>query len=158
MQLPLRQLGGSRHVRLPLRPRSSDRIVRVRCAIPEPESVVGNLQITYDLSPRIKLTVLGAESLPHLLRRVVGAVDGGFRREQRVCGYFAAGGSLNSTIYPSNFYNGTGINDLAANGVSSADPQSYTPAVTTARRDRRAPPPINVYFNAQIRIYDSSQR
>ena len=28
-----------------------------------------------------------------------------------ICGYAPAGGPLNSTVYPSNFYNGTGIND-----------------------------------------------
>ncbi len=34
-----------------------------------------------------------------------------------VCGYGAAGGTLNTTLYPSNFYNGTGINDFKANGA-----------------------------------------
>ena len=60
---------------------------------------------------------------------------------------------MNSSIYPSNYYNGTGINDLKANGVRSAYVQSYTPTNgNTPGAIGGAPPPINVYFNAQLRI------
>ena len=49
----------------------------------QPSSIVGNLQITYDVSPRIRLTVLGDQPLPRVLRRYVGTVDGGLSTELR---------------------------------------------------------------------------
>ena len=69
-----------------------------------PSSLVGNLQVTYDLSPKIRLTHARREPLPHVFRRNVDAVE---RREPPsnvICGYTPAGGLLNSTLYPSNFY------------------------------------------------------
>jgi hypothetical protein len=69
-----------------------------------------------------------------------------------VCGYLPAGGSLNSTLYPSNFYNGTGINDFAANKARSAYTQSYLPFGSNNGAIGGSVPPINVYFNATVKI------
>ena len=69
-----------------------------------------------------------------------------------VCGYSPAGGSLNSTLYPSNFYNGTGINDRAANKATTPWTQSYLPSNLNNGAIGGGVPPINVYFNAQIKI------
>ena len=68
------------------------------------------------------------------------------------CGYGPAGGPLNSTIYPSNFYNGTGIDDFKANGARTPFTQSYTPTAGNNGAIGASVQPINVYFNAQIRI------
>ena len=66
----------------------------------------------------------------------------------------AAGGPLNSTIYPANFYNGTGINDFKANGARTpaAFQNSYLPTGANNGAIGAAVQPINVYFNAQVRI------
>jgi hypothetical protein len=69
-----------------------------------------------------------------------------------VCGYLPAGGSLNSTLYPSNFYNGTGINDFAANKARTPWTQSYLPFGSNNGAIGGGVPPINVYFNATVKI------
>ena len=70
------------------------------------------------------------------------------------CGYSPTGGSLNSTIYPANFYNGTSVNDVKANGarLPYAFQQSYLPTGATNAGLGAPPSPINVYINAQVRI------
>ena len=102
----------------------------------QPSSIFGNLQVTYDLTPMIKLNLLGA-NLFHVCM-------GGFKAPwttanppgAAVCGYVPAAGTLNSTLYPSNFYNGTGINDVKANGARTPWQQSYTAELAQQRRDR----------------------
>ncbi len=69
-----------------------------------------------------------------------------------ICGYSPAGGTLNSTLYPTNFYNGTGIGDFAANKARTPFTQSYLPSSLNNGAIGGAPLPINVYFNAQIKI------
>ncbi|MGA7247531.1 MAG: hypothetical protein WBW89_07220, partial [Candidatus Cybelea sp.] len=69
-----------------------------------------------------------------------------------VCGYEPAGGSLNSTLYPSNFYNGTSINDFKANGARTPYTQSYVPLNFNNGAIGASVQPINVYFNAQVKI------
>ena len=69
-----------------------------------------------------------------------------------VCGYSPTGGALNSTLYPSNFYNGTGIGDRAANKATTPFTQSYLPSAGNNGAIGGAAPPINLYVNAQIRI------
>jgi hypothetical protein len=121
----------------------------------QPSSIVGNLQLSYDLSPRIKLTVLGA----NLFHSCFGGssepwTQGSAAPSNVISGYTPAGGSLNSTLYPSNFYNGTGINDFAANKARTpaAFQQSYLPSGLNNGAIGASVQPINVYFNAQVRI------
>jgi hypothetical protein len=117
-----------------------------------PSVFTGNLQLSYDVSPRIKVTALGA----NLFHTCFGgsstpwtaAIPPGYA----VCGYSAAGASLNPTIYPSNFYNGTGIYDYAANKVHPLYTQSYYPTSFNNGSIGGAPPPVNLYINAQVRI------
>ena len=117
-----------------------------------PSVVTGNLQISYDVSPRIKLTVLGAD----LFHTCFGGSSEPWTKANppgyAVCGYLPAGASLNNTVYPSNFYNGTGINDFAANKVHPAFTQSYYPTPVNNGAIGGGPPPINLYFNAQVKI------
>jgi hypothetical protein len=69
-----------------------------------------------------------------------------------VCGYAPAGGVLNSTLYPANFYNGTGIGDRAANKATTPFTQSYQPSALNNGAIGGAPAPINLYINAQVKI------
>ena len=59
---------------------------------------------------------------------------------------------FNSSLYPSNFYNGTGIGDRAANKATTPFTQSYQPSSLNNGAIGGAPPPINLYFNAQVKI------
>ena len=120
----------------------------------QPSSIVANLQITYDVSPRVRLTILGANLFHECFGGTSAPWTAAFPPGGVVCGYTPAGGSLNSTVYPANFYNGTGINDYAANKATTpyAYQQSYTPANTNNAAIGGGVPPINVYFNAQIKI------
>jgi hypothetical protein len=123
--------------------------------IQQPSSLVGNLQLTYDLSPKIRLTVLGANLFHTCFGGTAAPWTAAFPPSNVICGYSASGGTLNTTVYPSNFYNGTGINDVKANqGVRlpAAFQQSYGPLGTNNGALGASVPPINVYVNAQIRI------
>ena len=118
----------------------------------QPSQIVGNLQVSYDLSSRIKLTVLGA----NLFHACFGGSQEPWTSANppsyAICGYAPAGGSLNSTLYPSNFYNGTGINDFAANKARTPFQQSYQPSALNNGAIGAGTQPINVYFNAQVKI------
>jgi hypothetical protein len=117
-----------------------------------PSIIVGNLQVSYELSPKIKLSAIGA----NLFHTCFGGTSEPWTQANppgfATCGYGAAGGPLNSTVYPSNFYNGTSANDFAANKVHPLYTQSYYPTALNNGALGGGPPPINVYFNAQIRI------
>ncbi|MBV8066565.1 MAG: TonB-dependent receptor, partial [Candidatus Eremiobacteraeota bacterium] len=117
-----------------------------------PSLFVGNLQITYDVSPRIRLTVLGANLFHACFWGSAEPWTAANPPGASVCGYTPAGGALNSTIYPSNFYNGTSIYDYAANKVHPLYTQSYYPTANINGGIGGAPPPINVFVNAQVRL------
>jgi hypothetical protein len=120
----------------------------------QPSSIVGNLQLSYDVSPRIRLTVLGANLFHSCFGGTAAAWTAAAPPSYVICGYEPAGGTLNSTIYPANWYNGTSINDYKANGARtpSAFQESYTPANVNNGAIGAAVQPINVYFNAQVKI------
>jgi hypothetical protein len=118
----------------------------------QPSSIVGNLQLAYDVSPRIRLTLLGANLFHSCFGGTTAAWTTANPPSNVICGYSPAGGSLNSTLYPSNFYNGTGIGDRAANHATSAYTQSYLPSTLNNAAIGGSAPPINLYFNAQVKI------
>ena len=118
----------------------------------QPSSIVGNLQMTYDVSPRIKLVVLGANLFHECFGGTSAPWTSAYPPNNVICGYAPAGGSLNSTLYPSNFYNGTGINDVAANHARTPWTQSYLPANVNNGAIGAGVQPINIYFNAQVKI------
>jgi hypothetical protein len=117
-----------------------------------PSSIFGNLQITYDVSPKIRLSVLGVA----LFHSCFGGTSAPWTTANPpsnvVCGYLPAGGTLNSTLYPSNFYNGTGIGDFKANGARTPWTSSYLPSGSNNGAIGGSVPPINVYFNATVKI------
>ncbi len=118
----------------------------------QPSSLVGNLQMSYDVTPHLRLLLMGT-TLFH-------ACFGGTRTPwtavypagNAICGYSPAGGSLNSGLYPSNFYNGTGINDYKANGARTPWTQSYLPSTYNNGAIGGAVAPINLYFSAQLKL------
>jgi hypothetical protein len=118
----------------------------------QPSSLVGNLQVSYDLSSAIKLSLLGAGLFHTCFGGTSEPWTAANPPSNVVCGYLPAGGVLNSTIYPANFYNGTGIGDRAANKATTPYTQSYYPSAGNNGAIGGAPPPINLYFNAQVRI------
>ena len=118
----------------------------------QPSSIVGNLQVTYDVSPTIRVTLSGA----NLFHTCFGGSSAPWTTANPpsnvVCGYSPAGGNFNSSLYPSNFYNGTGISDHAANHATTPFTQSYQPSALNNGAIGGAPAPINLYINAQVKI------
>ncbi len=117
-----------------------------------PNSIVGNLQIAYDLTPKIKLTLLGVSLFHACFGGTSTPWSQAYPPNNVTCGYAPAGGPLNSTLYPSNFYNGTGIGDFAANKARTPYTQSYVPSTLNNGAIGGGPLPINLYFNATVKI------
>ena len=118
-----------------------------------PAILTGNLQMTYDVSPKIKLTVTGTNLFRSCFGGTAEPWTAAYQPSPNTCGYSPAGGVLNSTIYPANFYNGKSIYDTKANGgIVTPWTQSYTPAVNNNGAIGGNLFPWNVYFNAQIKI------
>ncbi len=117
-----------------------------------PSSIIGNLQVTYDVSSKIRLSVLGANLFHVCYGGTTEPWTTANPPSNVTCGYTPAGGSLNSTLYPSNFYNGTGIGDFAANKARTPFTQSYEPTPLNNGAIGSSILPINVYFTAQIKI------
>jgi hypothetical protein len=119
-----------------------------------PNILTGNIQIRYDVSPRLTLTLLG-ENLFH-------SCFGGssepwttvYKPSPTVCGYTPAGGTLNSALYPSNFYNGTSVGDRRANKAITPYAQSYMPLANTGFNysNNFGLFPVNVYLSAQVKL------
>jgi hypothetical protein len=124
-------------------------------AIPDPETgkfdgfgafvdpwVLGvNLQVGYDISPRVHLNVLVA----NLVTRCFGGSSepwstGATAPSSAVCGYGAG-------YYVSNFYNGSSPNDVAANGsaVLPYMAHAYAPFAQPFQ-------PLNVYLQLQLKL------
>jgi hypothetical protein len=118
----------------------------------QPSSLVGNLQLSYDVSPRIRLTLLGTTLFHTCFGGTAAPWTTAYPPGYVICGYSPAGGSLNSTLYPSNFYNGTGINDYKANGARTVWQQSYLPSTFNNGAIGESVAPINLYLNAQVKI------
>jgi hypothetical protein len=119
-----------------------------------PNFLIGNLQISYDVNPKIRLMLLGTNIFHACFGGSSEPWTSYFPPGGSTCGYAPAGSSLNSTLYPSNFYNGTGINDFAANKARTpaAFQQSYLPALGNNGAIGSVLQPFNLYFNAQIKI------
>jgi hypothetical protein len=119
-----------------------------------PSSLVGNIQVTYDLSPKIRLSMLGSNLFHTCFGGTSTPWSAAYAPSNVICGYTPAGGLLNSSLYPSNYYLGTGINDFAANKARTpaAFQQSYIPGAVNNGAIGAAVLPINLYFNATVKI------
>jgi hypothetical protein len=117
-----------------------------------PSLITGNLAITYDVTPKMTLALTGTNLFHTCFGGTAEPWTTAFPPGPNACGYLAAGGVLNSTIYPANFYNGTGINDKAANKFTTPFQQSYFPSTGNIGAIGSALPPFNIYLNAQIKL------
>lgn len=118
----------------------------------QPSLITGNLMVTYEATPRMTVTLTGTNLFHSCFGGSSEPWTQAFGPSPNVCGYAAAGGAFNSSIYPSNFYNGTGINDKAANKVVTPFQQSYFPTLGNNGGIGSALPPFNVYLTAQFKI------
>lgn len=113
----------------------------------QPNQLNLSLQMSYQVSPRIKVNAL--------LANLVNACFGGssepwtkqFPPNTYTCGY------IPNFYYVSNFYNGTSPNDRAANGVplNPAFAQSYVPAYADTN-SLVLPNPFNAYFSVSLTL------
>ena len=117
-----------------------------------PTLLTGNLQVTYEASPRLTVTLTGANLFHSCFGGSAEPWTAANPPGPNICGYAGAGSALNSTIYPANFYNGTGINDFAANKFHTPYQQSYYPTIGNNGGIGGALQPFNLYINAQVKI------
>jgi hypothetical protein len=105
------------------------------------------LQLHYDFSPR----VAGNVTIANLVNECFGGSNTTWSRQyapsSTVCGYSP------NVFYDSNFYNGSGPNDKAANGVAFNPyfSQPFTPSYGD-NNSFNYPLPINLYFQLQLKI------
>ena len=118
----------------------------------QPSLITGNLMVTYEATPRMTVTLTGTNLFHSCFGGSSEPWTQAYGPPPNVCGYSAAGGAFNSSIYPSNFYNGTGINDKAANKFTTPFQQSYFPTLGNNGGIGSALPPFNVYLTAQIKL------
>ncbi len=118
----------------------------------QPSSIVGNLQVSYNVSPRIRLTAMGTTLFHACFGGTPAPWTAAYPPSYVICGYSPAGGSLNSALYPSNFYNGTSMNDYKANGARSQWTQSYLPSTFNNGSIGTSVAPINIYISLALKI------
>jgi len=108
----------------------------------QPSVLSMNAAITYELSQRVRANL----TLTNLFHSCFGGSSTGWSKQfapgRQTCGYAANG------LYPANFYNGTGPNDVAANGVTPIPALShpYSPALGVQ------PFPFNAYLSFTFKI------
>ena len=117
-----------------------------------PSLITGNLQITYEVSPKLTVQLTGANLFHTCFGGSSEPWTAAYSPGPNNCGYTPAGGVLNSTLYPANFYNGTGINDFAANRQHTAFTQSYLPSTLNNGAIGSSIAPFNVFLTAQLKI------
>ena len=129
--------GGSGRVRLPLHPESADGNV---CLRQLSAAELDRRKSPDHLRPEPADQADGAGNRTSSTRASAARRRRGRRATPPsyvVCGYTPAGGSLNSTLYPGNFYNGTGINDFAANKARTPAPSAELHADRAQQRRHR---------------------
>ena len=110
-----------------------------------PWVLVTNLQLSYDISPKLTATVTVADLAHTCFGGSKEPWTSVYAPGPNYCGYAANG------FYAGNFYNGTGPNDTAANGFTPYpwQEQSYVPTLGSGFG---FPPPINVYFQFNVKV------
>jgi hypothetical protein len=118
-----------------------------------PWIMVGNLGLTYDVSPRISANV----TLANIFHTCFGGTGApwttAYGPSPNVCGY-APAGPATTGVYVSNFFNGTSPNDVAANGVAPRpwQTQSYLPDQTFGNAAGFIPNPFTAFFQLTVKI------
>jgi len=133
----------------------------------EPSLLTGNLQISYDVSPRVNATL----TLSNIFHTCFGgskqAWTTAYPAGSNVCGYVVNGSTTSGGGYFANFQNGAGqLNpgnigaySAAANGGVQPYPwefQSYTPSTGSPAANGAAgaqiPAPFNVFLNLSVKV------
>ncbi len=116
-------------------------------AFRQPSQLNFSLQMSYQLTPRIKANVL----LANLVNACFGGSSEPWTKQFPPNGYTC--GYISNYYYVSNFYNGSSPNDIKANGVAlnSAFAQSYIPAYADTN-SFVLPNPFNAYFSLNITL------
>ena len=110
-----------------------------------PWVLVTNLQLAYDVTPKLTATVTIADIAHTCFGGSKEPWTSAYAPGPNYCGYASNG------FYAGNFYNGTGPNDAAANGFTPHpwQTQSYIPVIASNLGN---PPPLNVYFQLNVKL------
>jgi hypothetical protein len=111
----------------------------------EPTLATGNIQVTYDLTPRVKLTATATNIFNTCWGGSATPWSAAFPPSPHVCGY-----NTNSD-YTANFYNGSSAYDKKANGATPYQWQGYSDEPTLGN-GAGSFFPFNLYLQAQIRL------
>jgi len=130
-------------------------------AFREPNVITGNLQVTYDISPRVSAQLTLANVFHNCFGGTKAAWSSAYAPGQAVCGYVANGN------YVGNYQNGAG--QLNPGNPSAYDPnanggvslynwqlQSYRPLTGSPAANGAAgaqlPLPFNAYFQVNVKL------
>ncbi|HTX57640.1 MAG TPA: hypothetical protein VMD47_11135, partial [Candidatus Acidoferrales bacterium] len=113
----------------------------------EPWILVGNIQLSYDFSPRLTGIITVADLFHDCFGGSKEPWTTAYAPGSNVCGYYP------SSLYVSNFYNGSSPYDTAANGITPYPWQtnSYAPSANYSEAGG-IPAPLNVYFQLRVRM------
>ena len=120
----------------------------------EPNFVGANVAFSYEVSPKVTANLTLANVYHNCFGGTKAPWTSAYPVDRNNCGYAAnAPGNLTSG-YVSNFYNGTGPTDKAANGASPLpfELQSYTPTRLTGSSAVGTPIPFSAYFSVNIKL------
>lgn len=111
----------------------------------EPNIAMMNLQLSYDVSPKVTLQLTAANLWHTCFGGTKGPWTTAYPPSSTVCGYYPNG------LYVSNYYNGTGPTDTAANGttIPAFELQSYAPKANNTIGGFF---PFQLYLQAQIKL------
>jgi hypothetical protein len=113
-----------------------------------PNVLAGNMQLRYDVSPRITLTATAA----NIFRSCFGGSSepwtAAYPPSPNVCGYYT-----NGTLYVSNAYNGKSPYDTKANPGAGQIPFAYQSYAPNANNGQSFTPlPFEVFVQAQLKL------
>ncbi len=119
----------------------------------EPSIVIANVQLTYDLSPRIRLMVTAADLYHTCFGGSKEPWTAAFPAGQYICGYDVNTVNYVGGLNGAGAYVGASPNDVAANGVRPPvwETQSYLPQ-SFAAGSFNGYLPLNIYVQAQIHL------
>jgi hypothetical protein len=111
----------------------------------EPWLATGNIQVSYDVTPRVKLTATATNIFNTCWGGSSTPWSAAFPPAPHVCGYNTSGD------YTANYYNGASPYDKKANGATPFQWQEYSD-IPTLGNGAGSFFPFNVYLQAQIRL------
>lgn len=115
-----------------------------------PSIFVGNLSLTYDINPKIRLQVTATNIFHSCFGGSAEPWSKAYPPGQNTCFYVPQGNNFDN-LYVSNFYNGTGPLDKKANGIAPQpwQLQSYGPSNGLFNA---IPPPFNIFAGVEVKI------